>query len=164
MADLSAINAGDAHLYERDFCAWLDRQAALLHSGQHGALDATNLAEEIEAMGRSERQAVRSNLIVLLAHLLKAQTRPERISNSWRSTIREHRRHLRLAFEDSPSLRQNARGVLDRCFAEARLEAADETGLPVESFPAHCPFPFDEILTPGFLPRPDGPHDGSGGA
>jgi len=155
MAEVSSID--DARLYERDFCAWLERQAVLLRAGRLGRLDADHLAEEIEAMGRSERQAVRSNLIVLLAHLLKAQTRPERISNSWRSTIREHRRRLRLAFEDSPSLKRYARETLDRCYAEARQEAADESRLPLETFPEHCPFSFDELLTIGFLPRPHPP-------
>ncbi|MFS8831689.1 DUF29 domain-containing protein, partial [Synechococcus sp. R8-2] len=41
-------------LYEYDFYAWTQKQAALLKSGQWDQLDIANLVEEIEALGRQE--------------------------------------------------------------------------------------------------------------
>jgi hypothetical protein len=45
-----------ANLYESDFFGWAQQQAELLKAGQLTELDTEHLIEEIEAMGRSERQ------------------------------------------------------------------------------------------------------------
>ena len=63
-------------LYERDLCLWLEQQAALLREGRFGDLDLANLIEEIEAIARKDKKAVKNNLIVLLTHLLKHQFQP----------------------------------------------------------------------------------------
>jgi len=52
-------------------------------------LDLKNLIEEIETMGRSEKKALRSNLEVVVMHLLKCKYQIEKRSGSWRATIRE---------------------------------------------------------------------------
>jgi len=62
--------------YEDDFYAWTVEQARLLRSGELSAIDAANVAEEIESMGRSDRRAIESRLAVLLTHLLKWQMQP----------------------------------------------------------------------------------------
>ena len=41
-------------LYDRDFYAWANEQAALLRAGRLADADIENIAEEIETMGRSE--------------------------------------------------------------------------------------------------------------
>ena len=43
-------------LYEVDFYAWTQRQGALLREGRFSELDMTNLIEEIESLGRSEKR------------------------------------------------------------------------------------------------------------
>ena len=43
-------------LYERDFYAWANEQAALLRAGKLDHADIENIAEEIESMGRSEKR------------------------------------------------------------------------------------------------------------
>ncbi len=43
-------------LYDRDFFAWANEQAALLRAGRLAAADIDNIAEEIESMGRSEKR------------------------------------------------------------------------------------------------------------
>ena len=58
----------DTSLYERDFYAWTQAQAALLEAGHLGSLDLEHLAEEIEDMGSEQRHAVSSRLRHLLAH------------------------------------------------------------------------------------------------
>jgi hypothetical protein len=55
-------------LYERDFHAWANQQAALLRAGQLSDADIENIAEEIESMGRSEkREPIGRPTVLLLA-------------------------------------------------------------------------------------------------
>ena len=91
--------------YEEDFYLWTVEQASLLRSGELSAIDAANIAEEIESMGRSDRRELKRRLIVLLTHLLTWRHQPEARSRSWSSTIREQRQQIELVLEDSPSLR-----------------------------------------------------------
>jgi hypothetical protein len=50
-------------LYEQDYYAWTEQQAALLRAGRFTELDLAHLIEEVEDMGRSQRQAVKSALV-----------------------------------------------------------------------------------------------------
>lgn len=144
---------GGRALYEQDFHAWIGEQVGALRSGQTHRLDIENLAEEIEDMGRSQRRAVKSALIIILSHLLKYRSQPNRRTNSWRATIREHRRRVRDELADSPSLRPYSERVLADCYQDAREAAADESGLPVMTFPAACPFALEQALDRKFLPK-----------
>lgn len=92
--------------YDRDFMLWIDATVQLLKERRFAELDLENLIEEVEDLGRSNKSALRSNLIVVLLHLLKWKYQPEKRSKSWQSSILEHRRHLEDDFEDSPSLKQ----------------------------------------------------------
>lgn len=140
-------------LYEQDYYLWLEKTASLLRDGRLSELDIPNLIEEISDMGRSEKRAVESNLVVILMHLLKYKYQPKKRSNSWKSTTREHRRRLRKAFQDSPSLKPYFGEVFDECYQDARLQAADETGLPLEIFPLESSFTPEEALNPDYLPE-----------
>jgi len=55
-------------LYDRDFYAWANEQAALLRAGRLTEADIENIAEEIESMGRREKRELVSRLTVLLLH------------------------------------------------------------------------------------------------
>ena len=147
-----AAQAGGRALYEQDFHAWTEEQVGALRSGQTHGLDIEHLAEEIEDMGRSQRRAVKSALLIILSHLLKYRYQPDRRTNSWRATIREHRRRVRDELADSPSLRPYSERILAECYQDAREAAADESGLPVGTFPAACPFALEQALDRNFLP------------
>ena len=138
------------NLYDRDYYLWLLHTAQLISEGKFSEVDAANLIEEIEDMGRSEKRAIESNLVVVLLHLLKYKYQPEKRTNSWKSSIREHRRRLRKAFADSPSYFEE---VFDECYQEAREQAADETGLPLDTFPQESIFTPAEALDPNYLPQ-----------
>ena len=92
-------------LYEQDFYAWANEQAALLRSGRVSDADLEHIAEEIESMGRSEKRELISRLKLLLAHLLKWQFQPTLRGNSWRLTIEEQRRDVAEHLADNPSLK-----------------------------------------------------------
>lgn len=81
----------NAVLYEDDYYAWTIEQAQLLRAGALSAIDAANIAEEIESMGRSDRRELQSRLVVLTMHLLKWRFQPTARSSGWLGTIREQR-------------------------------------------------------------------------
>ncbi len=152
MARAKALAGESQTLYERDFCRWLEQQAALLREGRFGELDLANLIEEIEAMARSDKKAVKNNLVVLLTHLLKHQFQPTQRSSGWHGSIVEHRQRLQDDFEESPSLRPHAAAVFARAYTDARERASAETGLPLRTFPTSTPYTLDQTLDPNFLP------------
>jgi len=131
-------------LYDNDFCAWANEQAALLRAGRLPDADIANIAEEIESMGRSERNQLTNRLAVLLAHLLKWQFQPGLRGNSWRLTIREQRRRAERILGQNPSLRAGLPAILVEAYGDAVLIAERETGLPENTFPADCPWTFDQ--------------------
>lgn len=142
----------DASLYDRDFCLWLEQTASLLHRGKFSELDVPNLIEEIESMGRSEKQALTSNLRIVLMHLLKYRYQPQRRSNSWRHTLVEHRLRLQEAFKASPSLKRHYAETFVECYQNARKLAAAETGLSVAAFPEESPFSPEQALDIDYFP------------
>ena len=71
-----ALETANAALYERDFYAWANKQAALLRAGKLSEADVEHIAEEIESMGRAEKPELINRLAVLLSHLLKWQYQP----------------------------------------------------------------------------------------
>ena len=139
-------------LYEQDYYLWLNTTIQQLKGRQFSALDIPNLIEEIEDIGRSERRALESNLVVVLVHLLKYQYQAEKRSNSWKASIREHRRRLRKALEESPSLKGYIEEIFAECYQDARKLASDETDLALETFPMQSPFELSSTLDPEFLP------------
>ena len=76
-------------LYNHDFYAWTQQQAALLRDEKTQALDYANLAEEIESLGRSDKRELGNRLHILVMHLLKWCYQPQghAESHSWEDTL-----------------------------------------------------------------------------
>jgi type I site-specific restriction-modification system R (restriction) subunit len=140
-------------LYEEDFFLWLETTVKLLKEGRLNELDIANLTEEIEAMGRSEKNSIESNLEVLLMHLLKYKYQPKKLSKSWLLTIYEHRKRIKKAFKNSPSLKRYYQEKFLSCYQESRKMASIETGLNINIFPENCPFELELILDSDYLPE-----------
>jgi len=140
-------------LYAQDYHLWLEHTVDLLKNKNFLELELENLIEEIESMGRSDKNALRSNLRLLLMHLLKYKFQPQNRANSWLYTIYEHRQRLQEAFIDSPSLKSYYTEVFESCYQHARKEASIETGLPLSIFPKDYPFSIDETLDSEFFPN-----------
>jgi hypothetical protein len=141
-----------SHLYETDFYAWTQEQVSLLKNQEWEQLDTVNLIEEIETLGRRERQELRNRLGVLLGHLLKWQFQPEKLTNSWLGTIREQRVQIKLLLQDSPSLKPYLNEVFLTVYELGLALAIQETELNENVFP-ECPYTLDETLNPEFLPN-----------
>jgi len=140
-------------LYEADFYAWANQQAALLRAGDLTAADIEQIAEEIESMGRSEKRELLSRLAVLLMHLLKWQHQPTLRGNSWRATIKVQRRELERHLADNPSLKARLPELIATAYEDATLLAARETGLAESVFSDSCPWSFQEMMDYGFWPE-----------
>jgi hypothetical protein len=132
-------------LYEQDETAWLEAMSALAASGRYAEMDHQHLSEYLADMARRDRREVFSRLVVLLSHLLKWEHQPDHRSGSWRGTIREQRRELRQLLE-SGTLHNHAEAVLADAYAEARRQAADETELSLDVFPAEDSRGLDELM------------------
>lgn len=141
-----------ADLYQSDYCAWLNAQAALLRQGRIADIDPDLLAEELEAMGRRERNELVNRLIILIAHLLKWQHQPAHRSSSWRGSIVEQRVQVSRELRLSPSLKPFLPEAIEEAYADALCIATKETGLDVAAFPPGCPYRDSEILDDDFWP------------
>ncbi len=138
-------------LYDDDVLAWSERQAMLLRRRAANEIDWDHVAEEIEAVGVSQKLELRSRLEVLLLHLLKWAYQPEHRSESWRGSIAEQRNRLAAVMEDSPSLRGFVPEAMPRSYRLARLGAARETTLL--RLPDECPWTFEQIADDDFWPE-----------
>lgn len=140
-------------LYETDFYAWTQRQAALLRAEEFSEVDWNNLIEEIETFGRSDKRELSSRLEVLLMHLLEWQFQARKRGKSWRATIAEQRRRLRGLLAESPSLRAQLDEFVTNTYPDAVQAAVIETGLPPQTFPSQCPWRATQIMDEEFWPH-----------
>lgn len=138
--------------YDTDRFAWLEQQTRLLKAGALGDLDVMHLIQELESEMGNERRELYRRLRVLLAHLLKWQFQPTGRSNSWKGTIRIQRNDIARLFKETPSLRRFLVEELGEAYPEAVEWAADETGLPDDTFPPQCPYAPDDLLGRDFWP------------
>lgn len=136
--------------YETDFYAWTQDQAEKLRARRHNEIDWENLAEEIDSVGRSDRRSIRSNLLVILLHLLKWRFQPEKRKGGWQASIAEHRHRIALTLEDSPSLADFPKSALAAAYAAARQEALIATRLAPATIPESCPYTIEQVLDPEF--------------
>jgi len=135
-------------LYEQDETAWLELTAQLISQRRYKEIDHKNLSEYLSDMARRDKREVVSRLVNLMAHLLKWEHHAEQRSNSWRGTILSQRRELRELLE-SGTLRRYAGEVFERAYEDARKQAAAETGLELQAFPADFSMSLDEVIAEG---------------
>jgi hypothetical protein len=147
------LEANRESLYKTDYLKWIQTTVEKLRLQDYSSIDWENLIEEIEDMGRSERKSLKSNLIVVLTHLLKWQYQPDFRSGSWKGSIVEHRRRIREALKDSPSLKPYLEEVFAQCYWDAVEQASAETELPIETFPQESPYTSAQVLDSSFLPE-----------
>jgi Domain of unknown function DUF29 len=120
------ITAAD---YDKNIVVWLERQADLLRRVAAGdrvndQIDWSNIAEEVEAWGKSERRELHNRIAIVLLHLIKPQASPATEPPAvWRETIREQRRCVQLLLDDSPSLRPAVPSVTNMVLNGVREEA-----------------------------------------
>lgn len=137
--------------YETDFYKWTQIQANRLKEGDYSHLDLINLVEEIESLGKTEKRALKSHLINLFMHMLKQEYQPEmqKNSNSWKASISNARREVKLLLEDSPSLSNDLKKNFVDAYRIAKEDAANETGIDISEFPDDCPWTILDLFPSG---------------
>ncbi|VXD23666.1 conserved hypothetical protein [Planktothrix serta PCC 8927] len=139
-------------LYEQDFYGWTQQQAKLLREGALDHLDIINLAEEIQSLGKQQRQELKNRLGILLGHLLKWQFQPNKRSKSWFVTLREQRREIGYLLTENPSLKPYLPEALHKGYQSGIDLAVRETSLNDQDFPTECLYTLDEVLDTNFFP------------
>jgi uncharacterized protein DUF29 len=132
--------------YEKDFFGWTQKQKHFLHSKEFEKLDRENLIEEIESLGKKEKNTMESHLTNLTLHLLKSQFQPEKQSRFWDSSIKISKKHAIKTYKQNPSLKPHLKQILADAYESARLRAWDETDLDISFFPEECPWTIEELL------------------
>jgi hypothetical protein len=138
--------------YETDFYAWARAQAEALRAKAWDQLDIEHLAEEVEDLRKLERRAVRSQLRLILSHLLKWVYQSDKRTDSWRSTIANGRVLVLDDLEDNPSLAHELPELFAWAYPRARRDAAKETGLALATFPEVGPWTLEQCLDEDFWP------------
>ena len=138
--------------YDDDLYAWTREQAEYLRSGRWGAIDTVHVAEEIEELGINAEHAITRQLQRLLLHLLKWRYQPTHQTLSWRRSIRQSRDAITDRIDRSHSLRDYPLQRLPLAYRRAKRDAADDTGLPLATFPEVCPWSIAQVLDEDFWP------------
>lgn len=141
-------------IYDEDYHLWYSENARLIREKKFNDIDVENIAEELDSMGRHEKDKLESFLIVLFLHLLKLkyQGNYEVGVRSWKLSVKEHRLRAKKHLKNNPSLKGVLDEIIQDAYGIARLEAAKETGLTEETFPMNMPFTIEQVLTDDWLP------------
>jgi hypothetical protein len=109
----------DSGLYERDYHAWAEQQAALLRRRADGALvndaalDWSNIAGEIETLGRSEESGLSTAIGTIIEHLMKLRASPAtNPRRGWMETVGRSRDDIERLLDRNPGLKPKIPKVL----------------------------------------------------
>jgi Domain of unknown function DUF29 len=148
-------------LYAEDFGLWIEQTIQQLQNHKFEALDIEHLVEELVDLGKSEKNALKSNLTILLAHLLKLKVQhdvPDQMKASWYSSVLEHRQRVLNNLADTPSLTSFLVEAMEKAYFDGRKLALKEGKLaklgvrvPEENeYPITCPFTIEQIINEDF--------------
>ena len=148
----------DGPRYDDDYYAWTQYQASVLRAMRRAdnRLDREHVAEEIEDLGKSERDTVRSQIRRIIEHLLKLEYSPAADPRfDWMASIIEARQ----ALDDklTMTLQRDAETMLPRLYADGRELAQvglRKFGEDARGLPAACPYSLEQIRQRGWYPVP----------
>jgi hypothetical protein len=125
-----------SELYDTDTLLWSEHQADLLRRRAAGELindaelDWPNIAEEIEALGKSERSALASHVATVIEYLAKLEASPATEPRiGWHETVIRARASIEELLDGSPSLRGTLDAVVARQHARSLRLAASVLAL-----------------------------------
>ncbi len=141
-------------LYQSDDYLWLQQTIELLKIKDFKNLDIESLIEELESLGRSEFNKVRSLSRQIIIHLL--------LLEYWEQEYEQNYRHWQaeiIAFRDDLShgltttLKNKLIPELDSIYKVAVSFVSQKTGLSESIFPAICPYSFEQLLEDNWYPK-----------
>ncbi|REJ60210.1 MAG: DUF29 domain-containing protein [Microcystis aeruginosa DA14] len=143
-------------LYEREYDRWLSETIELLKNRQFDRVDYEHLIEELAALRRSEKTAVKSLILSIIIRLLLYQfwtTEREKNSNHWAAEIITFRVQLEYKLTTNLSKFLELELELENIYENARLIAEKKTGL--KNLPIICPYSLRQILEKQWFPDTD---------
>ena len=143
-------------LYEREYDRWLSETIELLKNRQLDRVDYEHLIEELAALRRSEKTAVKSLSLQIIIQLLLYQfwtTEREKNSNHWAAEIITFRVQLEYKLTTNLSKFLELELELENIYENARLIAEKKTGL--KNLPIICPYSLRQILEKQWFPDTD---------
>jgi Domain of unknown function DUF29 len=148
--------------YQDDFYAWTQYQAAVVRQMPVTDIgfDREHVAEEIEALGRNERDAVRHQIRLIIAHILLLTHSPAELPRSeWRDAIDDARQIV--SDKMTASLCLETENILARLYADGRNRAeltlrAQGAHKAAAELPLVCPYTLDQLLLEDWYPERPG--------
>ena len=140
-------------IYGEDYALWLEKTAEQLRHKNLEQLDWEHLLEEIEDLGKSQRNAVESYLRQLLKHLLLYQywtQQKDYCADSWADEIDNFRNELEILLR-SKTLQNYAGSTLEATYQKARNSACRKSKL--DGLPLQCLYGLGQVLDTAYLPE-----------
>ena len=94
-------------LHESDFNLWIEQTKEAIQNRDFENIDWDNLLDEIDDMGKSEKQALDSYMQRLIEHVLKLKywhAERERCGNGWMREVTNFRNRIKRILKKNPSL------------------------------------------------------------
>jgi hypothetical protein len=142
-------------LYDTDYNLWILETVKQLENRDLDNLDWENLIEEVLSLSRSDKRKLESLLMRLIEHLLKLgywESERNYNQNHWRREIRNFRKQIKRELKASPSLKNYLFQIFDELYQDARELLADDSGLPIKTFPENPIASLEQILDETWLP------------
>ncbi len=166
------------NLYERDFYSWSMQQAEALKRRDFAAVDWENVIEEIEDLGKAQRNNYEAYFARVIEHLLKIdyyREATEKVLEHWMQEILDFRQEMAELIDKNPGIKgqydemfasawKRGRGYACRRLAEYdrsnAVRAGDSPGKLSKalrerdrSLPAECPYRLEDVTA--YNPRRD---------
>lgn len=153
-----------SQIHESDFYGWTQEQAAKLRRLRDERanidLDLENIAEELEDMGRNNRQQLMNRLAGLYEHLLKlAFSLAWEPRNQWKNSVNAQRKSIAKLLKKNPSLKSHLEEEALDGYDLALVVFDEEKLIELNMHPLPETPPFDlqdQVLKEGWLPEPRG--------
>lgn len=119
-----------------------------------------NIYEAFLEESKREEKAIKSNMRVLLCHMLKCKYQNDYSNKlSWRASIKNSFRNIIDEFDEKHNEFSGAlykkfylkNFNLNRCYELAVFDAADETGLYDSDFQKECPWTKEQLIDSKFI-------------
>lgn len=148
-------------LYDQDYQLWIQKTIKQLKQREFAELDIEHLIEELIDLGKSDKKSLESNLMILLAHLVKLKIQanvPDSMENSWYNSVDEHRKRVLIDLEETPSSKSYLTTAIEKAYKNSRDLAIKEgkrakygVQIPDENeYMMNCPFSIEQILDEDF--------------
>ena len=145
------VNTNLQSLYEIDDSLWLEETIILLKEQRFQDLDTDNLIEELEALGRRDKNAVASLLEQIIRHLLLLQywtEEYERNENYWKAEIIGFRNQIERLL--TKNLKNYLNSELDKIYQGSFRYVQQKTSFKVD-FPPSCPYSLAQVLDENYF-------------